>query len=70
MTTKLILAGQIPGFAPIGYREVTIPGDGTLRFEDTNGHQRTVQLTGDVGILLREVWSDCNGSRITVFGTD
>ena len=67
----LILAGQVIGFAPINFREVEIPGDGTLHYNDSNGHKRIIPLVGDIGRLFKEIWTNADGSRIgSVFGSD
>ena len=53
------------------FKEVTIPGDGTLHYDDDNGRRHIITLVGDIGRLFKEIWTDAHGSRIgSMFGTD
>ena len=67
---KGIIAGQVEGFSPISHREFIIDGHGTFRFTDSNGNERAIPVVGDFARLLKEIYTDVNGPRLSVFGTD
>jgi hypothetical protein len=73
MASKLYdgkVRGLTSGSATIGTKDIELWDDGVLRFSDSNGKPRSVQLRGDLMRLFKEAFTGAGAPTAAFFGND